>query len=76
MLAPAGEKWGSLHFDPRPPHALYSLGKHLSRSEDRGSSWQVLTDVPAASYEFELAPHPGHARYLLGESGLLYKFVE
>jgi photosystem II stability/assembly factor-like uncharacterized protein len=71
-----GERYVSVHFDPRPPHALYAVGDHVSRSEDHGQTWQSVAALPPNVRDFELDPNAGGARYVLGESGLLYKMTE
>lgn len=71
-----GERYVSVHFDPQPPHTLYAAGSHLSRSEDHGRTWQAVTDMPPNVRDFELDPNADGARYVLSESGLLYKMNE
>lgn len=71
-----GETYFRLEFDPQPPHALYAVGKSLHRSEDGGDTWQTVTELPADLREFSLDPNESKARYVLGETGLLYKMTE
>ena len=85
-VADESEEFVSLHFDPRAPHALYAVGQHLAEdggwhnvlhsSEDHGDTWHTVTELPAGQRDFELAPNAGGARYVLSESGLLYKMTE
>lgn len=76
LAEPEDETYTLLRIDPSPPYALYALGTRLYRSNDQGSTWQRLTDSPPDSYDFEIDPHPGGARYALGESGILYEMFE
>jgi photosystem II stability/assembly factor-like uncharacterized protein len=71
---PSGESWVKLQIDPRPPHALYAVGERVSRSDDQGSTWRILSDTPARYGNFGISPHPGGKRYFL--NGLLFELVE
>jgi photosystem II stability/assembly factor-like uncharacterized protein len=76
LTAPGGEVDVMLHVAASPPYDLYALGQHLYRSSDEGDTWQLLADAPPHSYDFQIDPHPGSTRYILGLSGLLYEMVE
>jgi|GEM_PF-3228853 len=76
LALPSAEARVTLKIDPLPPHALYAVGEHLSRSDDQGSTWRVLADMPARFGDFELSPHSSGTRYFLDQGGLLYDFVE
>jgi photosystem II stability/assembly factor-like uncharacterized protein len=75
-IAVESEQYVSLHFDPRPPHALYMVGQRLYSSEDHGSTWHTVTELPTTLRDFALDPNAGRARYALGQRGLLYKMTE
>jgi len=72
---PVGEAWVQLRIDPLPPHALYAIGAQLHRSTDRASTWLVLAKVPERG-DLELSADASGAARFLGESGVLYEFVE
>jgi photosystem II stability/assembly factor-like uncharacterized protein len=71
-----GESYLSVYFDPQPPHALYAVGKRLSKSQDHGDSWQTVAELPTDARDFQLDPRPGKKRYVLGQRGLLYQMRE
>jgi photosystem II stability/assembly factor-like uncharacterized protein len=75
-IALEDELYVSVHFDPRPPHALYAVGQRLHRSADHGNTWDIVTELPTDLRDFELDPNAGGARYVLGQRGLLYKMTE
>jgi photosystem II stability/assembly factor-like uncharacterized protein len=75
-VAVKGERDVSVQFDLRPPHALYAAGQRLQRSEDHGSTWHVVTELPTGTRDLVLDPNTGNARYVLSERGLVYQMTE
>ncbi len=70
------EGYVTLHFDPRPPYALYAVGERLYSSEDHGNTWQTVTHLPPNQRSFVLDPNSNRARYVLSQQGLLYEMTE
>src|SRR6188768_3390350 len=76
LAGPGGDVINGLEIAASAPHDLYAMGQKLYRSSDQGASWQLLSEAPPNSDNFQLDPHRGAAAYVLDASGLLYEMVE